>query len=311
MHYCSSSQPLRTMYLLNLSQMNTVVEEKLIRQAKRQKRCVSPEQDDGEYSSIGCVEDYLSEIDDEECADTIIRAEEHLRNSVLGVRDSVLGVLQDKEEESLVTQSRLRSKVCESENQRKTCLRQALADEKLKYGISKVLSLIVQSQTILGRLTEERKNGLVLIERFIEHHWDDGVGVLILEFHTVLRHSFVVPPQLIYLPTPVQMPTTASKPKKRTQSMEQSRSVLTTLSDTTQDVLRKRLESPCNDEITAQLEAIEGVRDILQVWTDLVQRSSSLDEETLELYRDALQQAQSASVETVLWNFVYYLSLQA
>jgi hypothetical protein len=295
--------------------MNTAVEEKFIRQAKRQKRCVSPDREN-DFSSIGCAEEYLSECDhdgnteENNCA--MHEAEQKLS-------ENILSLLEEVEEESLVKQSRIRINLKQKHN--KEICTQALANEKLKSGISKVLILILQSPTLLGRLGKERYKSLRLVEDLIKEGWDIEIVNFVDKVRDVLRCSFDFPPRFIFLADSSESSAAASTPKqlcfdlqlRRNKLIEKSHSLLASLSKSTQGLLQKRLES-LGDEgnlPTTPLETIEGIRDILCVWTEIVQKfspASQLDDQALELYGDALLEARTTSIDSMLWNFVYYIS---
>jgi hypothetical protein len=308
------------MHLSNISNMNTAVEERFIRQAKRLKRCVSPDRED-EFSSIGCAEEYLSECDHDSNTDENNHAMHEAEQKLC---ENILSLLEEVEEESLVKQSRIRTNLKQKHNSNTSC-GQALANEKLKSGISKVLILILQSPTLLGRHGKERYKSLSLIECLVKEDWDIEIVDFVEEIRAVLRCTFDFPPRFIFLPdtSSCESAAAASAPKqlcfdlqlRRNKLTEKSRSVLASLSKHTQDLLQKRLESLGDEDNlpTTPLETIEGIRDILCLWTEMVEKFSpaaELDDQALELYEDALLKARSTSIDSMLWNFVFYLSLQ-
>lgn len=298
--------------------MNTAFEETFIRQAKRQKRCVSPDREE-DYSSIGCAEEYLTN------SDHVDDANDEERNYLLHeteqkLCETILADLEDLEEESLMKQSRMRTNL--KQRRKNPSSRQAaLANEKLKCGISKVLALILQSPTLLGRLDKERMKSLLHIERLIERNWDLVIEDFVCEFRAVLRHCFQFPPRSVYVSAENSIAEPSlRKPKqlcfdvslRQNKLIKSSRSVLESLSKSTQDLLRQRLESLGHGDnlTTAPLENTEGLHDILHVWTVILQRTScTADEEALELYQDALREVRFTSIDSMLWNFAYYLSL--
>ena len=255
----------------------------------------------------------MSEIsDDEEIHGKRLTA------SVVALRLHVLSLLHDKKDESLIAQSRVRSRLSAPRNLRSrntNSLRRALSDEKLKCGISTAMSLFVQSQVILGKSTLEHHEGLLQFQRFIINDWNEASALFLVKFRNVLRRSLVRPPPIICVANPILTPVREHQPKRlrfdnkqrRRQLMELSRSVLADLRTATQALLQQRLESPCDDTITAKLEAREAQSDVLQLWTDLMQRQKASSDEALDLFHEALHQPDP--VDTVLWNFVYFVSL--
>lgn len=298
-----------------------------ISQAKHWKRWVSPEQvDDDDVSSVTSVDDSVSEVSQDD--DHVFRVEGSLRLRCLNL-------LHDKEEASLMNQARLRDNVCNPPSHPNRHMRNhahLLSVEKLKCRISKVLALLLQSQSIFGRLQEEQtRKALLLVEQFIEHDWDDATDIYLSKFYMILQRSVPCPPHIVVVVSRTTMQPQATgtsicgghSPKKlcfdtmylsqqqrrrRRELIDRSQGELQRLSLMTKDLLHRRLAAPLDDEITDKLDAVEARTDILDLWRDLIQRQWGIPtDEALELFQDTLDP--TVSVEKALWNFVYYVSL--
>jgi hypothetical protein len=194
----------------------------------------------------------------------------------------------------------------------------------LKYGISKILSLLVQSQSFFGKLQEEQtKKAFLLLEQFIECDWDDFADSFLAKFHMILQRSVPCPPHIIvvvsrtttqpqatstsicggHLPKQLCFDTMClqQKRRRRRQLIDRSRGELQRLSLLTTDLLHQRLAAPLDDEIIDKLDLIEARTDILHLWRALIQRQWVLTtDEALELFQDTLNP--TVSVESALWN---------
>ena len=271
-------------------------EATICHRAKRQKRWVTPEQRE-DISTIGSIEEKMTEIRTED--------ETHLRRLTRSVEIlslHVTSLLQDKETESLIFQSGVRS-------------RQVLLDEKLKCGISTVMLLFLQSRSILGKSMQEHKETLVRFQRFIDEDWNDTAELFLAKFRNLLRRSLIRPPRVVCIAGPISTPSRAHQPKqlrfdkakRHDQLMARSRSVLLDMKSATKALLQQRLESPCDDAINAKLLAIEGESDVLQLWAGLIERQQAPSEEALDLFEETLRHPDP--LDTVLWNFVFFISL--
>jgi hypothetical protein len=299
-----------------------------ISQSKNRKRWVSPEQiddDDDDVSSVTSFDDSVSEGSEDD---------EYVLRTVTSLRHHCLHLLQDQEEMSLMKQGRLRGNFCNPPRQPNSRTRnhaQLLSDEMLKYGISKILSLLVQSQSFFDKLQEEQtKKAFLLLEQFIECDWDDFADSFLAKFHMMLQRSVPCPPHIIvvvsrtttqpqatstsicggHLPKQLCFDTMClqQKRRRRRQLIDRSRGELQRLSLLTTDLLHQRLAAPLDDEIIDKLDVIEARTDILHLWRALIQRQWVLTtDEALELFQDTLNP--TVSVESALWNFVYYVSL--
>lgn len=287
-------------------------EATICHRAKRQKRWVTPEQRE-DISTIGSIEEKMTEIRTED--------ETHLRRLTRSVEIlslHVTSLLQDKETESLIFQSGVRSRLstprdlspCKQES-----LRQILLDEKLKCGISTVMLLFLQSRSILGKSMQEHKETLVRFQRFIDEDWNDTAELFLAKFRNLLRRSLIRPPRVVCIAGPISTPSRAHQPKqlrfdkakRHDQLMARSRSVLLDMKSATKALLQQRLESPCDDAINAKLLAIEGESDVLQLWAGLIERQQAPSEEALDLFEETLRHPDP--LDTVLWNFVFFISL--
>lgn len=287
-------------------------EATICHRAKRQKRWVTPEQRE-DISSIGSIEEKMTEIRNED--------ETHLRRltrlvEILSLQ--VLSLLQDKETESLIFQSGVRSRLAaprDLSSCKQESLRQALLDEKLKCGISTVMLLFVQSPSILGKSMHEQKETLVRFQRFINEDWNDTTELFLAKFRNLLRRSLIRPPRVVCIAGPISTPARAHQPKqlrfdmaqRYDQLMSRSRAVLIGMKSATKALLQQRLEFPCDDAIKAKLLAIEGESDVLQLWADLIERQVTPSEEALDLFEETL--CHPDPLDTVLWNFVFFISL--
>ena len=293
--------------------------------AKRQKRWVSPEQDndDDDVSSVGSVDDSVSDVSQDD---------EYVCHAARSLQRRCLNLLQDREEVSLMKQAKLRDNLGNSPSQPNCRMKrqvQLLSDEKLKHGISKILSLLLQSHSIFGKLQEEQTKALLLVERFLEDDWDDAADIFLATFHKLLQRSVALPPHVIVVVSGTIMPSLATScicgvhsPKQLCfdtlclpQQQQRQRHLIDRLRDELQrlslianDLLHQRLAAPLDDNITDQLDAVEARTDILYLWGDLIQRQwTRTTDDALELFHDTLHP--TVSVEDALWNFVYSLSL--
>lgn len=287
-------------------------EATICHRVKRQKRWVTPEQRE-DISSIGSIEEKVTETRNDD--------EAHLRRLTRSVEIlslHVLSLLQEKETESLIFQSGVRSRLAAPRNLsscKQDSLIQDLQDEKLKCGISTVMLLFLQSPSILGKSLHERKETLVRFQSFINEDWDDTAELFLAKFRNLLRRSLIRPPRVVCLAGPISTPSRAYQPKqlrfdtaqRYDRLMTRSRSVLIGMKSATQALLKQRLESPCDDAINAKLLALEGESDVMQLWSDLIERQSAPSEEALDLFEETLHHPDP--LDAVLWNFVFFVSL--
>lgn len=293
----------------NLSQVNTIMEEHLLRHAKRQKLCVSPDnKNDSCVSSLGGIEDGAH------CGDG--------NHNDAGLDEIVKLTLTE-------IKSILRIWLAESRNQFiPTINRDFIRDHEqqhridtLKSGISKVISLIIDSdlRVFKSKASQERKTMLWSIFYFldaIDNALEDGVcdaDDLLQRFQHTLAALSLFPPFFIHAPVPMlDVPPPAAQAccdclSQKSHVVQQGQKALETAGETLVEMHKKTMSSlPLDEKSKRCIEMAEAVFDILHLWTEFVPYCTNL--QVLELYQDALQKL--AKPDEMLMDFVRYLQIQ-
>ena len=266
-------------------------------------------------STLGGIEDQPSDdegdSDDEDDPETCGQEEALL--------DEVLAIYDECEEDALVEQNRLRTKLTTCTMSKADALKAQLADVKIKCSLLKVLALLLQSDSsrLRGRRHADRMELMRQVEHVLLNNDRYSVDALkrkfVLLFSSLRRDLF--PPCTIVVPSPI---LTMSKPAcvsgvlldQETLNLETIK-VMAHLEDLANQHLQQRLAngdfqcsvtpSRISDEEGDQ--DWEGMREVWNAWLQFpahCKQQSDVWTETL---------ACNEKLSSLLWNLAYYLSM--
>lgn len=280
------------------------------RPTKRQKRPVTPPAlfhvEDDEASSLGGVEDHYScDYKDEE--EDHSQDREHEENLL----DRVLLIYDQYEEDSLVEQSRLRSKLSPCGHSKIESLKKKLHKEKIKCSLFKVLTLLLQSESRLkGLAHEERMDLMRQVKRVLLDNELYSVGELKSKFTLIFASlgSGMFPPPSVFIPTShgCSAPSCVQTPHIDQRKLSQeTHSLMTRLEQSANKSLQQRLIQGDYQHSKDEGEDWESMHEVWNVWLQFPAKSS----EQLAVWRETLQS--SEGLGSLLWNLAYYLSIES
>lgn len=284
------------------------MEEHLLRHAKRQKLCVSPDNKNDSLPSLGGIED------GDHCGDGN-HNDAGLDEIVNLTLTEIKGILSIWLADSRIQLIPAIDKdfIRDHEQQRRIDI--------LKSGVSKVISLIIDSdlRVFKSKAPQERKTMLWSIFYFldsIDNALEDGVcdaDDLLQRFQCTLAALSLFPPFFIHAPLsmaavpPPKAQACCDCVSQKSHVLQQGRKALQSARETLIEMHKKAMSSlPLDEKSKRCTEMAEAVLDILNLWTEFVPYCTNL--QVLELYQDALQKL--AKPDEMLMGFVRYLQIQ-
>jgi hypothetical protein len=286
---------------------------------KRQKLSFPPSawihvKKDEELSSLGGVEDQYDPNHEEEEVFDISRCEEVLLNRVIQVYERF-------EEDSLLSQSKLRSEMTSRGRLQRQSIENQLRDEKLKCSILKVLTLVLQTGSRLkGSSPQERIDLKRRVKHLLNDHSQTSLDQLKAHFVHIMtsREIELFPPRSVSIPSPPPSPvpenmdsSSSDSPAHISGLVHQTERVMKFLERSSKASLERRLvksdwQSSLDEE---EEEDWEGMHDVWYAWLHFPPKSTeqvAVWEETLEgqLHR-------RETLDSLLWNLAYYLSMDS
>jgi hypothetical protein len=281
--------------------------------AKRQKRSVSPPPilvlPHDEASSLGGIEDNYDNYEDgEEESPVNLQREEALL-------DRVLSIYEQYEEDSLVKQSRFRSKLTTCNISKAGCIKQKLQEEKIKCCLFKVLTLLLQSGSRLrGHTHEDRVDLIRQVKQVLLDQEVYSVGELKSRFALVLAvlRRDMFPPCSISLPTSVGIkdgshsvvPPKPSALLSQKKLNQQTLRWMNRLQEAAKESIQDRLVHGDWQQSKDEEDSWENMREVWHVWLQFPAKSDS----QLAVWQETLQHG--GNLNSLLWNLAYYLSME-
>lgn len=266
--------------------------------AKRQKRSLSPPPlFDDETSSLGGIEDHYDYEEDEEEEGDLEREETLL--------DRVLSIYEQYEEDSLVQQSRLRSKLSTCGISKICMIKNRLQDEKVKCGLFKVLTLLLQSDSRLrGSSYQERVDLMRQVKHVLQARESYTLAELKSRFVLIfssLRKDLFPPCSIIAPASTATLPQDIETQLDHKSLVQETRKTMTRLDQAANEALQQRLRDSNYSQVEG--EEWESMREVWYVWLQFSIKSI----EQMAVWQETL--AHCENVEMLLWNLAFCLSM--
>ena len=327
------------------STMTTIIKEPnasiddhlLLRPFKKQRRSITLVSRELRYEEIssfedGGIDDRTFNGDDEtgSVSDSSIQTPPHKKQREETIIDNVMDLFEEYEEASLALQCKYREKAKQGSASNNKKSQQKLTNEKLKCLLFKVLTLFVQSESRLrGENHDERVNLSLRVQQILLDEEDKTLGDIMIECKNILlTKKDLFPPRSIAIPTgfsPIVDYAASMAPKnlsfvdagkRQARATKSLRKTIQRLSKAANALLEKRMSfitSDHSDEedeaFKTRLECAEGTRDILSMWSHLLELSDEpATQDQLEVLEGVLDDVRDrrCCIDDIIWNLALF-----
>lgn len=280
----------------------------------------------------GGIDDRTFNEDDETGSvfDSSIQTPPRKKQREEAIIDNVMDLFEEYEEASLALQCKYREKAKQGSANNKKKSQQKLTNEKLKCLLFKVLMLFVQSESRLrGENHDERVNLSLRVQQILLDEEDETLGDIMIECKNILlTKKSLFPPRSIIIPTgfaPIveHAPSMESKHlsfidrgKRQARATKSLRNTIKHLSKTANALLEERMSfitSDHSDEddeaFKTRLECAEGARDILSMWSLLLELSDEpANQDQLDVLEGVLDDVydRRCCIDDIIWNLALF-----